>query len=262
MRRTEIWRKPRLEQLERRELLTGGIEAAVPAVALAPPLPEVAAVPSRRTVEPPTLAPLRGEATRPLWLTAEVESHSPPAYQPSGAILAEPPEEDPATAPSETVEAPSAEIAVVALPRLIVPPPSIWTDASSIRGDFDGDGVEELGLFTDGLWRIDMNHNGRWDGEDLEVRMGGEGDVPAVGDWDGDGLDELAVASRAGELLVAELPPASRLHDAALCQIALAPRAAARLDQLPAALQSALQAPHPEPQVARRGGQTEGAELR
>jgi hypothetical protein len=48
-------------------------------------------------------------------------------------------------------------------------------------------------VFLDGVWFIDLNGNGRWDSEDLWVRLGGPDDLPVVGDWDGDGKDDLGV---------------------------------------------------------------------
>ncbi len=62
-----------------------------------------------------------------------------------------------------------------------------------LTGDFNGDGKDELALFVDGTWFIDINGNGHWDEDDLWVQLGGTGDQPVVGDWDGDGKADIGV---------------------------------------------------------------------
>ena len=62
-----------------------------------------------------------------------------------------------------------------------------------LAGDFDGDGIDELAMFKDGYWMIDINHNGRWDDGDLLARLGDAEDRPVVGDWDGDGKDDIGI---------------------------------------------------------------------
>ena len=59
-----------------------------------------------------------------------------------------------------------------------------------IVGDFDGDGVDEIGVYRDGKWIIDINHNHQIDAQDMVFEMGGYGDKPVVGDWNGDGKDD------------------------------------------------------------------------
>ena len=63
----------------------------------------------------------------------------------------------------------------------------------AVVGDFNGDGVDDIGLFVDGYWMLDLNGNRVWDDGDLMARLGSEGDLPVVGDWDGDGKDDIGI---------------------------------------------------------------------
>ncbi|MEA1950817.1 MAG: SdrD B-like domain-containing protein, partial [Planctomycetota bacterium] len=69
--------------------------------------------------------------------------------------------------------------------------------AEPITGDFNGDGRDEVGVFIDGQWFIDLNGNGVWDDGDLWARLGSEGDLPVTGDWDGDGKTDIGIFGRA-----------------------------------------------------------------
>ncbi|MBI1249078.1 hypothetical protein GC197_14700 [bacterium] len=69
--------------------------------------------------------------------------------------------------------------------------------AIGVAGDFNGDGVSDLGVFIDGHWYIDLNGNGRWDEEDMYAKLGHDGDQPVVGDWDGDGKDDIGIYGKA-----------------------------------------------------------------
>lgn len=60
-----------------------------------------------------------------------------------------------------------------------------------ISGDFNGDGIDEIAVFFQGEWFIDLNGNGYWDEEDLWAQLGGAEDFPVTGDWDGDGKDDI-----------------------------------------------------------------------
>ncbi len=66
-------------------------------------------------------------------------------------------------------------------------------DAQPLAGDFNGDGFDEIALFVDGEWFIDLNGNGRWDETDIWLKLGTHGDQPVIGDWDGDGKDDAGV---------------------------------------------------------------------
>lgn len=72
-------------------------------------------------------------------------------------------------------------------------------NAQPLAGDFNGDGFDELALFVDGEWFIDINANGRWDEQDIWLRLGSRGDQPVVGDWDGDGKDDVGIFGKRWE---------------------------------------------------------------
>lgn len=77
-------------------------------------------------------------------------------------------------------------------------PSRVWTteelrSARLLAGDFNGDGVDEFAIFTDGFWFIDLNGNRQWDDYDLWVKLGERGDQPIVGDWNGDGKADVGV---------------------------------------------------------------------
>jgi protocatechuate 3,4-dioxygenase beta subunit len=65
--------------------------------------------------------------------------------------------------------------------------------ARQLAGDFNGDGRDELALFKDGEWLLDINGNGIWDRGDLWAKLGDKGDLPVVGDWDNDGKDDIGI---------------------------------------------------------------------
>ena len=62
-----------------------------------------------------------------------------------------------------------------------------------VVGDFNGDGVDEIGVFNDGYWMIDINGNGKWDQDDMIAKLGDAKDYPVTGDWDGDGKDDIGI---------------------------------------------------------------------
>lgn len=71
-----------------------------------------------------------------------------------------------------------------------------------IAGDFNGDGVDEIGVFRSSNFKfyLDLNGNRKWDGVaggDGVQRFGGApGDEPIIGDWNGDGYDDVGVHRR------------------------------------------------------------------
>jgi serine-aspartate repeat-containing protein C/D/E len=62
-----------------------------------------------------------------------------------------------------------------------------------ITGDFNGDGITDVGVFYHGQWFIDLNGNGIWDDDDLWASLGKKGDMPVTGDWDGDGKTDIGI---------------------------------------------------------------------
>jgi serine-aspartate repeat-containing protein C/D/E len=65
--------------------------------------------------------------------------------------------------------------------------------AIPLAGDFNGDGQDELALFLEGEWLIDVNGNGRWDDRDMWAKLGDKNDLPVIGDWDADGKDDIGI---------------------------------------------------------------------
>jgi protocatechuate 3,4-dioxygenase beta subunit len=66
-------------------------------------------------------------------------------------------------------------------------------DAIPVTGDFDGNGITEIGVYIRGDWFLDLNGNGRWDEGDLWLHLGSNADQPVTGDWDGDGKDDIGI---------------------------------------------------------------------
>ncbi len=65
-------------------------------------------------------------------------------------------------------------------------------DAIPVAGDFNGDGVDEIGVYINGVWFVDLDADGVWDRDDFWAKLGRPGDLPVVGDWDGDGKTDIA----------------------------------------------------------------------
>ena len=67
-----------------------------------------------------------------------------------------------------------------------------------IVGNWNGTGEEAIGVFRpqSGLWYLDLNGNGKWDGSPTDARLGPFGmlgDIPVAGDWDGTGKIRIGV---------------------------------------------------------------------
>jgi protocatechuate 3,4-dioxygenase beta subunit len=62
-----------------------------------------------------------------------------------------------------------------------------------LAGDWNGDGIDQIGVFRSGQWMLDEDGDGRWTSQDRPITFGQPGDEPIVGDFNGDGIDEIGV---------------------------------------------------------------------
>jgi hypothetical protein len=65
-----------------------------------------------------------------------------------------------------------------------------------VVGDWNGTGTQSIGVFRGGVWYLDLNNNGQWDGVeggDGIYYFGLPGDIPVVGDWTGSGVSRFGV---------------------------------------------------------------------
>ena len=62
-----------------------------------------------------------------------------------------------------------------------------------VVGDFNGDGIDNLGVYRNGTWHLDTDGNLRLDAHDKVFELGGPHHRPVVGDFNGDGIDQAAV---------------------------------------------------------------------
>jgi hypothetical protein len=67
-------------------------------------------------------------------------------------------------------------------------PTTLPASATAISGDWDGDGTDDLGWFSDGRWAL---RNGS--GAVVRFSFGMRGDLPLIGDWNADGTDSIGV---------------------------------------------------------------------
>ena len=67
-------------------------------------------------------------------------------------------------------------------------------------GDFNGDGIDEIGVVRGDLWIIDTDGDHRITGNDKQIRLPRpSGDSqPIVGDFDGDDIDDPGYYQAAG----------------------------------------------------------------
>ncbi|MDH3470472.1 MAG: SpoIID/LytB domain-containing protein [Acidimicrobiia bacterium] len=60
-------------------------------------------------------------------------------------------------------------------------------------GDWNGDGVETLGLYRQSTGFLFLRNTNDQGIADIQIYYGDPGDVPIAGDWDGDGVDTVAI---------------------------------------------------------------------
>ena len=175
------------------------LRAVAEEVSLPAPLPTLASEPAAHAPVVRSVSDVFVADPAPkLWETAPVDRSSLPVYTPAGSLPSA--SAKPLLSIDATVQRATVPIARE-LPTAIDPP----IISASLRGDFDGDGVQEVGLFVAGVWWLDVDHDGVRSSRDIEARLGQAGDAPLVGDWDGDGRDELAVVKPTGAVEMAEL---------------------------------------------------------
>ncbi|MBX7221585.1 MAG: delta-60 repeat domain-containing protein [Blastocatellia bacterium] len=64
-------------------------------------------------------------------------------------------------------------------------------DDIPVVGDWDGDGMETIGIYRNGTFFLRNSNNTGF--ADLQFPFGAPGDFPIAGDWDGDGIDTIGV---------------------------------------------------------------------
>lgn len=66
--------------------------------------------------------------------------------------------------------------------------------AIPVTGDWNNDGITNIGVFLEGRWILDIDGDGRLTAHDLVIESFGQlGDLPVVGDWNGDGITDLGI---------------------------------------------------------------------
>jgi hypothetical protein len=72
-------------------------------------------------------------------------------------------------------------------------PFGVTTD-TPVTGDWNGDGIDDVGVRRNHLFFLDSNANNIWDaGVDAVFPFGINTDTPVIGDWNGDGIDDVGV---------------------------------------------------------------------
>jgi len=69
--------------------------------------------------------------------------------------------------------------------------------AIPVTGDWSGTGSDRIGVYADGIWYLDLNGNGVWDGTPTDTMyIFGNGlvnAVPITGDWTGNGITRIGI---------------------------------------------------------------------
>ncbi len=82
-----------------------------------------------------------------------------------------------------------------------------------VVGDFNGDGIDNIGVFRRGEWLLDSDGDGRFTRADRRIQLGEVGNVPLVVDLDGDGIVELGIERHDGRWF-------DRRHNGTLSKVA------------------------------------------
>lgn len=80
-----------------------------------------------------------------------------------------------------------------------------------IVGDWNGDGIDSIAIYRDGVWVLDEDGDGRLTDRDPVIAFGYPGTIPVVGDWNGDGIDNLGFVD--GDLWVLDSDGDRQLSD-------------------------------------------------
>ncbi|TAN40735.1 MAG: hypothetical protein EPN25_06490 [Nitrospirae bacterium] len=71
--------------------------------------------------------------------------------------------------------------------------------AVPVTGDWNGSGTTKIGVYAGGVWYLDTNGNGAWDGAPIDTVFifGGSlvNPIPVTGDWDGNGTTNIGIYS-------------------------------------------------------------------
>jgi hypothetical protein len=69
------------------------------------------------------------------------------------------------------------------------------TGVTPMLGDWNGDGRTKVGIYYNGLWYLDYDGNGVWDGgvNDKQYVFGWSGMTPLVGDWSANGKTKIGI---------------------------------------------------------------------
>ena len=65
------------------------------------------------------------------------------------------------------------------------------TESSPTLADINGDGIDEIGIYRNGQWYLDLNGNRELEATDKVFELGTASEHPVTGDWDGDGTDDF-----------------------------------------------------------------------
>jgi hypothetical protein len=65
-----------------------------------------------------------------------------------------------------------------------------------VVGDWNGDGIDTVGVFRRGHWVLDIDGDGRFTSQDVTFELGSADALPVAGDFNQDGVDEVGIFER------------------------------------------------------------------